>query len=128
MRHHATFRFDFTRVVLAILCLACTGAFAATRGVVRADATSGAGWTAAAPGPHVAPARTPELLGLRDGRRIDSRAEGRRLGLVGPPHSAPRFLLAVGAGAPRMEAWRTAAWPPSQNRAPYDATAPPTLP
>ena len=129
MRHPATQRFDFARLVLALLCLMCTGTFAAARGVVRVDAARGPGWVAAAPDQHLAPARTPEAIGLlRDGQRADTRAEARRLGLGGPPHSASRFLLAAGAVAPRVEAWRTAARPPSRNRAPYDATAPPALP
>lgn len=129
MRHPATPRFHLTRLVLALLCLACTGAFAAARGVVRVDPLRGPGWMAAAPGDQLAPARTPDALTLlRDGQRVDSRAEARRLGLGGPPHSASRFLVAAITMAPRIETWRTAARPPSRNRAPYDATAPPALP
>lgn len=129
MRHPATPRFHITRLVLALLCLACTGAFAAGRGVVQVDAVRGPGWMAATPGDHLAPARTPDALTLlRDGQRVDSRPEARRLGLGGPPHSASRFLVATITVAPRVEAWRTAARPPAWNRAPYDATAPPVLP
>jgi hypothetical protein len=129
MRHPATPRIHFTRLVLALLCLACSGTFAAARGLVRVDSLRGPGWMAATPGDQLAAARTPDALTLlRDGQRVDSRADARRLGLGGPPHSASRFLVATITVAPRVEAWRTAARPPSRNRAPYDATAPPALP
>lgn len=129
MRNSATRRFATTRLVFALLCLACTGAFAAARGVVRVDAGSGTAWMAAAPGQEIAPARTSQLLGLlRDGQRVDARAEPTELGFAGPPHSASAFLLAAGTVAPRIAALRTAARPPSLNRAPYFATAPPALP
>jgi hypothetical protein len=129
MRHPATRLSAITRLAIALLCLACTGAFAAARGAVRVDAASGTAWMAAAPGQQIAPARTAHFLGLlRDGQRVDGRADPTRLGPGGPPHSAPRFFLALGAVAPRDDAWRTAARPPSLNRAPYDATAPPALP
>ena len=128
MRHPATPRSDIRQLVLALLCLACTGAFSAARGVVRMDVPSGHGWVAATPDQHLAPARTPESLGLlRDGQRVDTRAEARRLGVHGPPHSAPHFLLAVSTVAQHVGTSRTTARPSSQNRAPYDATAPPAL-
>ncbi|MGH7625619.1 MAG: hypothetical protein ACREOJ_09910, partial [Gemmatimonadaceae bacterium] len=108
MRHPATQRLDFARLVFALLCLACTGAFAAARDVVRMDAVSGAGWMAAAPNQYLAPSRTPETIGLlRDSRRVDTRAQARLLGLLSPPHSASRFLLAAGAVAPRGGPWAT---------------------
>ena len=129
MRRRSTPRSDIRQLLLALLCLACTGAFSAARGVVRLDVPGGHGWVAATPDQHLAPARAPESLGLlRDGQCADTRAEARRLGLHGPPHSAPRFLLAVRTVAQQIETSRTAARPSSQNRAPYDATAPPALP
>jgi hypothetical protein len=129
MRHPASPRLDITRLVLALLCLVCTGTFAAARGAVRVEAASGPGWIAATPGDHLAPARTPNALGLlRDGPRVDSRAEARRVGFGGPPHSAPHLVLAAGTVAPHVESRRTAARPPSRNRPPYYATAPPELP
>lgn len=129
MRHPATRRFAIRRFAIALLCLACTGAFAGARGIERVDAVRGTAWMAATPGQQIAPARTSQLLGLlRDGERADARAEQGRFGPGGPPHAAPRFLLALGVAAPRVEAWRTAARPPSLNRAPYDAIAPPALP
>ena len=129
MRRPATPRSDIARLAFALLCLACTGAFAVARGVVRMDVPSGPRWMAATPDQHLVPARTPESLGLlRDGQRVDTRAEVRRLGLHGPPHSAPHFLLAARTVAQRVETSRTTARPSSQNRAPYDATAPPSLP
>jgi hypothetical protein len=128
MRRPSTPRSDIRQLLLALLCLACTGAFSATRGVVRMDVPGGHGWVAATPDEHIVPARTPESLGLlRDGQRVDTRADTRRLGLHGPPHSAPRFLLALHTVAQHVETSRTTARPSSQNRAPYDATAPPSL-
>lgn len=132
MRRPAAPRSDIARLVLALLCLACTGAFAATRGVVRVDASSGPGWMATTPDQHLVQARTPESLGLlRDGQRVDTRPDARRHGPHGPhgpPHSAPHFLLAVHTVAQQVETSRTTARSSSQNRAPYDATAPPSLP
>jgi hypothetical protein len=129
MRRSATRRFVFTRFAIALLCLACTGAFAAVRGVERVDAVRGTAWMDATPGQRIAPARTSQLLGLlRDGERTDARAEPTRLGPGGPPHSARHFFLAARSVAPRVEALRSAARPPSLNRAPYHATAPPALP
>ena len=129
MRRRASPRLDFPRLVLAFLCLACTGVFAAGRGVVRANALRGPGWMAAAPDQYLAPARAPEAIGLlRESRRASADAGARRFGLGGPPHSASRYRLAAGSIAPRVELSRTITWPPSQNRAPYYATAPPTLP
>ena len=129
MRHRASPRLDITRLVLALLCLVCTGTFAAARGAVRVDTVSAPAWMDATPGDHLAPARTPNALSLlRDGQRADSRAEARRLGLGGPPRSAPHLALAAGTVAPHVESRRTAALLPSWNRAPYDATAPPALP
>ncbi len=129
MRHPTTRRSTITRLAIALLCLACTGAFAAARGVERVDAVRGTAWMDAAPGQQIAPARAPQLLGLlRDGQRADTRAEPTRPGLGGPPHSATGFLLAARSVAPSIEALRTAARSPSLNRAPYYATAPPALP
>lgn len=129
MRRPATPRSDIGQLVLALLCLACTGAFAAARGVALVDVPSDTGWMAATPDQHLVPARPAQFLGLlRDGQRVDTRAEARSLGLHGPPHSAPHFLLAVRTVAQRIETSRTTARPSSQNRAPYDATAPPSLP
>ncbi len=129
MRHPATRRFAIRRFAIALLCLACTGAFAAARGVERVDAVRGTAWMDASSGQQIAPARTAQLLGLlRDGERADARAEQTRLGPGGPPHAAPRFLLAASTVTPRIAALRTAARPPSLNSAPYYATAPPALP
>jgi len=130
MRRPTTPRFGTARVVLALLCLACTGVFTAARGVVaRADALSGPGWMAATQDQHLVAARTSEALGLlRADRRADTGAEGRRFGFGGPPHAGTRLVLAAGALAPRAEVSRTIARPSSLNRAPYDATAPPALP
>ncbi len=129
MRHAATRHLAIPRLVLALLCLACTGAFAVARGVARVDATSGTSWMAAPADQHLAPARTPQLLGLlRDGERVDARAGAECGGPAGPPHSAPHFLLATITVVPRVQALRAAARPPSRNRAPYYATAPPALP
>jgi hypothetical protein len=114
--------------VIALLCLVCTGAFAAARGVAGVEPADGHGWVAATPDEHLAPARTPESIGLlRDGRHAEPRTEGRRLGVGGPPHpSRHPALVALGA-PPRGTAWRAAAVVPSWNRSPYDATAPPEL-
>jgi hypothetical protein len=129
MRHPATRLSAITRLAIALLCLACTGAFAAARGVERVDAVRGTAWMDATPGQQIAPARAPQFLGLlRDGQDADARGEPTRPGLGGPPHSATRFLLAARAVAPTIDALRTAARPPSLNRAPYYATAPPALP
>ncbi|HEX5408149.1 MAG TPA: hypothetical protein VFW89_00080 [Gemmatimonadaceae bacterium] len=115
--------------MFALLCLACTGAFAAARGVVRMDAVTGAGWMTATPSQHLAPSRTLEANGLlRDGQRADTRAQATRFFPHGLPHAASRFYVAAATAAPRIEVWRTAAKPAQQNRAPYDATAPPALP
>jgi hypothetical protein len=129
MRHPATRRFAITRFAIALLCLACTGAFAAVRGAERVDAVRGTAWMDASSGQQIAPARAPQLLGLlRDGQRPDVRPEPTRLGPGGPPHSAPHFfVLAARRIAPRAEALGTAARAPSLNRAPYQATAPPAL-
>jgi len=129
MRHLATQRLHFARLVFALLCLACTGAFAVARGVVRMDAVAGAGWMTATPSQDLAPSRSLETDGLlRDGQRTDTRAQARRFFPHGLPHAASRVFLAAATVAPRIEVWHTAARPAQQNRAPYDATAPPALP
>jgi hypothetical protein len=126
MRHPARARSHATRFVIAILCLVCTGAFAAARGVVRVEPADGNGWVAAAPTEHLAPARTPESIGLlRDGRRAEPRSDGRRVGVDGTPHPSRHSVLVALSAAPRSEGWRAASIVPSWNRSPYDATAPP---
>jgi hypothetical protein len=127
MRRLANSRSGIVRCLLAALCIVCTGTFAAVRGAVRADALAGAGWMAAAPDPHVAPARVPTVLGLLGHERYaDARADAKRFGHA--PWPAAPLSLALNATT-RLVASSTPAVPERpENRAPYQATAPPSLP
>ncbi len=129
MRRLANSRSGIVRCLVAALCIVCTGTFAAVRGAVRADALAGAGWMAAAPDQHVAPARAPTVLGLlRYERHADARSDATRFGFGHAPWPAAPLALALNATT-RLVASSTPAVPERpENRAPYQATAPPSLP
>jgi hypothetical protein len=129
MRRLANSRLGITRCLIAALCIACTGTFAAVRGAVRADALAGPGWMAAAPDQHVVPARTPTVLGLlRYERQADARGDAKRFGFGGALQPATSLLLALHATSRRTASSLAAIPARPENRAPYHATAPPALP
>ncbi len=129
MRRLAGSRSGIARYLIAVLCIACTGTFTAVRGAVRPDALAGPGWMDAAPDRHLAPARTPTVIGLLgEGRRADARNDTKRFGFGGPPWTTAPFVVASRTMAARIEPSRRATPTRPENRAPYHATAPPTLP